>query len=112
MSALLTERDLSDAENVTQARHELHRAQTDAALAAWARKWGDSCIVRAEAAVGMESDASDDLASVEKELRKAEDKIDALQDANTKAIRQLEGLGGDPTLMEKVYAICELLETA
>lgn len=38
--------DLSDAENVRQAEHELSRATTDAALADWARRWGDAIIYR------------------------------------------------------------------
>ncbi|MDO8800073.1 hypothetical protein [Phenylobacterium sp.] len=42
--------DLSDAENVRDARVELDRAGDDtAALAVWAAKWGDAALNQAEA---------------------------------------------------------------
>jgi len=41
---ILTRQDLSDEENLTEARWELQRATDDAAMAAWARKWGESSL--------------------------------------------------------------------
>lgn len=47
----LTLTDLTVSDNVTQARYELNRAVDrgdDPALAAWAKKWGESALVAAE----------------------------------------------------------------
>lgn len=57
MSAPLTlsTLDLTDGGNVTQARHELHRAVDfggDVEQAAWCRKWGEPAMSAAERAAG------------------------------------------------------------
>lgn len=60
--------DLSDIERVKDAEHEFRRATTDAALADWARRWGESWI-----ALGHLDEMDIARADVADELREAED---------------------------------------
>ncbi len=49
-SALLTQRDMSDVENLKDAEFELSRAGDDFQLARWARRWGQALISSAHVA--------------------------------------------------------------
>ncbi len=84
MSAVgLTNTDLSDHENLVQARHELRRADTATSLAAWADRWG-------EAALDEIQDPScddDELEDLRTELAAEEARVGELNDE----LKTLEG---------------------
>lgn len=51
--------NLSDEDNIRQADHELKRATNDAALADWARRWGECAVERMYAAAEIEADGEE-----------------------------------------------------
>lgn len=85
--------DLSDEQNIQQADHELRRAITDAALADWARRWGECAVRRCRELVGKDDDAADDLREAEADALRAETKLAELELAAEALIKALDGAG-------------------
>ena len=102
-----TNGDLSDEENVRQAEHELHRAETDAALADWTRRWGESAVARCYAAAGIEDGAADDLARAEADATKAEEDLAEIKQAADALVSILDEEVPDqsPKLMNAIAAL-------
>lgn len=48
-SELRSVRDMTSRDNVSQAKWELGRCDSDAGFATWARRWGEALVVRAGA---------------------------------------------------------------
>lgn len=85
---LHTMQDLAVPGHVEDARHQLNRAidrGDEAALAAWARRWGRGALERAEAAAGAEAVSdeisrfkSSDITDVEHDIRNALKALEAV----------------------------------
>lgn len=72
VSQLLTRMDMSDAENVKEAAHQLRRAENDTAkLAVWAATWGEAMAARCEEAEGWMHDP-DEVEALTEEVNQAE----------------------------------------
>lgn len=74
--------DLSDIEHVKDAEHELRRATTDAALADWARRWGDSWIAlgHLDALETAREEVSDEIRTLEDDRNYSAGEADAAKD--------------------------------
>jgi len=102
-SPLMTRNDFTDAETVKDAAHALRRAGADqAALAAWAIRWGDLLIARCDETSHLAGDESEDLKLLEAELDEARDELkdaeeerDQVQAAARAAIRALDKIAGN-----------------
>lgn len=72
-SSRLTRLDVSDLENVKDARHQLRRCQTERQFADWAATWGENLCNRAEDANGREDwiDPAEAARSEEEAVRDA-----------------------------------------
>lgn len=78
--------DLSDEDNVRQTDHELKRATTDAALADWARRWGECAVERMRAVAEIEADGEERerdhreaLAERDREIENLTETVEALK---------------------------------
>lgn len=88
--------DLTQSDNVTQARHELNRACSSRVLSVWAEKWGGAAL-RAIEAHSDEVDADiselkDDLDSAESHLSASEDEKFALEQNYEHLSKTAEGV--------------------
>ena len=89
---ITTMTDLSDIERVKDAEHEFRRATTDAALADWARRWGESWIALGHATEGWDPTVTADmLEQVENDRDNTEARYSELQDIAGQVIKVLDG---------------------
>lgn len=98
----LTTTDLTIADNVTQARHELHRAIDTGdrtVLAAWTTKRGESALAAAEEGPDHEDDFSSSVDNTSTDaadaaLAKLEDRLDAMTQIVGRTPLDLSALAG------------------
>lgn len=110
-----TDRDLTLAENVKQARYELDRAGDDGAqLATWARKWArPACL-----ALDLQEDRSAEVEIAEKEATEAEEALAHARSRCEDASKQLENVldlieeGEKARAQKAVVVVQELLDAA
>jgi hypothetical protein len=121
VSAHLTLLDCTQECNRVQARWELHRATSGAALAAWARKWGEALIIgyethSADAAADIaeaEGRADDGWAAAsvaEMEAEEAQEEVATLERAIADTIDELRPIEAFhstiPTIIERLEKTC------
>lgn len=81
-----TLRDLTDADNVLQARHELRRAASTDALADWARRWGEPAMT----ALGQQADGEEAIEATNQEATEAEEALCRIKGRCDEADKLLE----------------------
>jgi hypothetical protein len=89
-SPLLTRLDLSDEENIKDAAHQLARCRDDFQFAAWARRWGEPLVQRAQdAGPGEALDEATEAAN------EAEAKFRKLHDVAEAVIKEFDAAAAD-----------------
>jgi hypothetical protein len=107
--SLLTRLDMTDDENVKDARHKLERASTDIQLAEWAREYG-AAFVGCDLIDSLEDErdaAESDATEAEKErdaaLRANEELIEAIEIA----VAKLDDLGKASAIADELRKVLD-----
>lgn len=113
-SSLLTRLDVSDAENVREARERLRMCRTEADFANWAATWGENLCARVEDFAGADPGDASALDQAEEDAKAWEKSLEELQGAVRKAIERLDEAVDGPakTLASTVEDVSALLENA
>lgn len=107
---IITDRDLTDPENLKQARFELDRCDTEAMFSTWAQRWGRAALTALENLPDPEEiiDLMHDVEFAEADAKAATDNYEMahekLIDAN-KAIRAARNAIAKLTANTKKYAL-------